>query len=78
MSTLGERVRQSRDRLLLTQQELSLRSGVTTVTISRIENDRGARRPTRATLEALADALEVDLFWLANGEDDGVGKVLAA
>ncbi|MGC4106439.1 MAG: helix-turn-helix transcriptional regulator [Thermomicrobiales bacterium] len=77
MGTLGERVRQERDRLLLTQQELSDLSGVTTVTISRIENGRGARRPTRATLKALADALGVDVYWLANGEELLEGKLAA-
>jgi transcriptional regulator with XRE-family HTH domain len=61
----------------MTQHELAERTGLTTVTISRIENDRGARRPTRATLVALADVLEVDVYWLANGEELPEGKLAA-
>ncbi len=77
MESIGMRVRRERDRSLMTQAELAEKSGLTQVTISRVENDRGERRPTRATLSALADALNVDVFWLANGDDSQELKIAA-
>ena len=71
MNTLGERLRIARERKLWTQRELSETSGVMEATISRIENNRHRRRPMRSTLQALADALNVSVMWLAIGEDEG-------
>ncbi len=78
MDTLGHRLRHARDRQLLTQRELSEASGVMEATISRIENDRFRRRPNKATLQALADALDVSLLWLVFGEDADASKKAAA
>jgi transcriptional regulator with XRE-family HTH domain len=61
----------------MTQAELASRSQLTMATISRIENDKGARRPTKATLVALSEALGVNVFWLANGEGQFEGKMAA-
>lgn len=77
MDSIGDRLRIARERKLLTQDELSERTGVMKATISRIENGKHANRPRAGTLRALADALEVDVFWLANGEDVEMGKLAA-
>ena len=51
------RLREVRERLLLSQEELALRSGVSRSTVSRLE--RGLQEPTYATLKRLASALGV-------------------
>ncbi len=71
MEELGSRVREARDQKLWTQRELSEASGVMEATISRIENMRHRRRPTNATLKALANALDVSVRWLALGDEQG-------
>ena len=75
MQTLGDRVREARDRKLWTQRELSEATGIMEATISRIENGKHRRRPYRETLEALSDALDVSVPWLVFGEREG--KTLA-
>ena len=75
MSTLGSRIRTTRDRLVLSQSELAEQSGVPIVTISRLENDRGVR-PQPGTIRKLAKALNVDPAWLRYG-DDGEGATPA-
>lgn len=50
------RLREWRQRRLLTQDELAKKSGVGTATIARIEAGQGARL---STLRKLADALEI-------------------
>jgi transcriptional regulator with XRE-family HTH domain len=71
MEEIGKRVFDARNRKLWTQRELSDASGVMEATISRIENGRYKRRPTNDTLKALATALDVTVFWLVFGEDEG-------
>lgn len=71
METLGDRVRTARDRKLWTQKELSDATGIMEATISRIENGKYRRRPFRATLEAIARALDVSVEWIAFGDDQG-------
>ncbi len=71
METLGERLRWARERKLLSQQDVSDRTGVMVATISRIENGRHSRRPLRVTLESLAEALDVSPTWLVFGEEEG-------
>jgi transcriptional regulator with XRE-family HTH domain len=56
-ANFGSRLRQLRLRAELTQSELSERVGVTPETISNIE--RGKYGPQFATVERLADALNV-------------------
>ncbi len=70
MQTLGERLRAARDRKFWTQRELSELTGITEATLSRIENDKYHRRPYRATLETIANALDVSLPWLVFGDED--------
>ncbi len=77
MDTIGDRLRQVRERKLITQADLSIGSGVTEATISRIEN--GQAGPTRpSTAKKLAQSLGVDPVWLMWGdEQEPEGKVAA-
>ena len=72
MTTLGEHIMLQRTKLGFTQTDLAHRSGVGYGTISRIENGRQPR-PNRATLIAIAYALQVDpevlLAYLRGGDD---------
>lgn len=49
----------------MTMDSLAAKSGISQSAISYIE--KGERKPTADTIEALADALEVDPCWLAYG-----------
>jgi len=55
----GQRVHAQRKAKGLTQEALARRADLSTATIQRIEN--GRRRPTVATLEAIAAALDVPI-----------------
>ncbi len=66
--TIGRRLKQRRERQLLTQKELSERAGVPVVTISRIETAWRGFRPYPSTVRKLAAALEVDARWLMFGD----------
>jgi transcriptional regulator with XRE-family HTH domain len=69
--TLGNHIMLQRRKLGMTQTDLAHKSGVGYATISRLENDRGPQ-PNRATLIALAYALQIDpeelLAYLRGGE----------
>ena len=52
------RLREWRERRLMTQRELAVRAGVTAATINRIE--RAVHRPRLSTIRRLAAALDVD------------------
>ena len=54
---ISKRLKDLRDRRLLTQEELAERSGVHFTTISKIENGGTARQ---STVKKLAKALDVD------------------
>jgi transcriptional regulator with XRE-family HTH domain len=58
VGNLGENLREARERLGLTQEQVSDRSGVQAGEVSRIE--RGKRDPKVSTLEKLAAAVEVE------------------
>jgi transcriptional regulator with XRE-family HTH domain len=55
---IGEKLRDTRKRKLLTQEQLAERSGVGIATIVRIE--RNQVEPRGSTIRKLADALEVE------------------
>lgn len=63
---IGERLRETRKRKLLTQEELAERSGVGVATIIRIERDQV--EPRGSTIRKLAAALEVDPAELVRGD----------
>jgi transcriptional regulator with XRE-family HTH domain len=57
MAALGTNLREARERLGLTQEQVAERSGVHATEVSRIE--AGKRDPRVSTLERLANAVEV-------------------
>jgi transcriptional regulator with XRE-family HTH domain len=57
MADLGTNLREARERLGLTQEQVAERSGVHATEVSRIEG--GKRDPKVSTLERLAEAVEV-------------------
>jgi transcriptional regulator with XRE-family HTH domain len=67
MATVGDRIRQRRLQLGLSQRQLA-QQGVTYAYISRIEGN--ARRPSVRVLRKLAPKLEVSVHWLETGERD--------
>jgi transcriptional regulator with XRE-family HTH domain len=64
-SSLGERIRTSREAKNLTQKELADRIGKDEAVISKWE--RGKNLPQKGNITLLAEALDVDTFWLKNG-----------
>jgi transcriptional regulator with XRE-family HTH domain len=68
LAGLGRAIREARTELRISQEELSLRTGVHRNYVGGIE--RGERNPSVVTIARLADALEVptsDLFREAEG-----------
>ena len=65
--SIGERLRTTRERVGMTQQQLADRSGFHVVSVSNWEN--GVKSPKLNTLERLADALGVNVSELMNGEN---------
>ncbi len=57
MGTFGANLRDAREKLGLTQEQVAQRSGVHSTEVSRIEG--GRRDPKVSTLERLAKAVEV-------------------
>ncbi len=57
MSALGTNLREAREKLGLTQEQVAERSGVHATEVSRIEG--GKRDPKVSTLERLAEAVKV-------------------
>ena len=66
---LGDKLRETRKRALLTQQQLAEKSGVGVTTIIRIE--RNQVEPQARTIRRLAEALSVEPHELLKGKDDG-------
>lgn len=83
MDTIGKRIRHARNRLVWTQEDLAKASGLTNVTISRLENDQIDGVPRQSTLKKLGAALGVEPAWLVFGgegarrEDHPEGKIAA-
>jgi len=72
------RLREVRERLFITQAELSERTGIAEATLSRIEN--GMQRPRISTVRKIAEGLGVTadelVEWGAGAETD-TGKAAA-
>lgn len=73
MDTFGERVRETRKKLKLTQKQLAKLSGMAQATLSDIE--RGKNAGSRDVV-ALATALKVSAEWLINGEQGGDSRIV--
>ncbi len=73
----GAKLRQARERRLITQPELADRSGVMVATISRIEN--GLQQPRIPTVRKLAKALGVEADELIDWQSEApeTGKAAA-
>jgi len=69
METLGERIRSSRERRIMTQGDLAQAAGLALVTVNRIEND-AIENPRPGTIRKIAAALGVNPAWLLFGEED--------
>lgn len=65
MGALGTNLREARERLGLTQEDVAHRSGVHATEVSRME--AGKRDPQVSTLERLAKAVEVTPGQLLDG-----------
>jgi len=65
MADFGTNLREARERLGLTQEQVAHRSGVHATEVSRIE--AGKRDPQASTLERLAKAVEVRPGQLLDG-----------
>lgn len=76
MENLGDRLETVRRRSLLTQAELAANSGVSLITVTRLENAKGDANPRPDTVRKLARALDVDPAWLLFGDIDE-GKLVA-
>lgn len=68
MMNMGERIRQKRKELKLTQQALAEKAGVNRVTVTGWEKDD--YQPNGANLQALSDALNCDPLWLVSGKGE--------
>lgn len=69
---IGERIKLSRSRLKMTQQQLGDKIGANKASISQWEN--GVYTPDAKNLSALAKALSVSVFWLMDGKGDPAGQ----
>jgi transcriptional regulator with XRE-family HTH domain len=68
VETVGDRIRQRRLELGLSQEEIARRSLVSTAYVSLLELN--SRRPSAKTLRKLAPRLGVSAYWLETGRDD--------
>jgi transcriptional regulator with XRE-family HTH domain len=65
---IGDKLRETRKRALLTQEQLAEKSGVGVTTIVRIE--RNQVEPQGQTIRKLAEALGIEPYELVKGEED--------
>lgn len=63
---IGKRIKTARRAARLTQAQLALKTGAATGTIQQYELSK--RQPRLEQLQAIADALGVDINWLVNGQ----------
>ena len=66
MKSIGERIRDRRKELHLTQNDIKSACGISSGALSEIEN--GNRTPSVVIFHALANVLECSMDWLATGE----------
>ena len=66
--TVGEKIRMSRNKKKMSQQELSLKAGTHQKNISKYEKDLVV--PSAITLKAIADTLEVTTDFLLGSDSE--------
>lgn len=66
MESIGERIKNRRKQLHLTQTDIKNACGISSGSLSEIEN--GNRTPSVVIFHALAQVLECSMDWLATGE----------
>ena len=74
--SLGERIRQRRNKLKVTQQELAQALGMTPQHISAIEQGKGA--PSLGILPKLAEELGVSVDYLLTGKESVITDIIPA
>lgn len=67
-ATVGQRIREARERIPLSQRELADRIEMSYAQLSRIEKGRSMPRP--ATVRLIAEKLGVSASWLATGKGE--------
>lgn len=72
MMNMGDRIREKRKELKLTQQALAEKAGVNRVTVTGWEKDD--YQPNGANLQALSEALDCDPLWLVSGKGNSEAK----
>jgi len=70
IKSVGERLRETRLKRVLTQQQLADAARVQPVTISRIENGKIGALPRQSTMQRIAAVLQVPVAWLMYGDDN--------
>lgn len=73
MKIIGERIRDRRKELHLTQTDIYVASGISTGALSEIEN--GNRTPSIIIFQSLATVLKCSMDWLATGEPPKVENI---
>lgn len=68
LSALGKRVQRLRQKIGITQEQLSERAGISPKNLSELENGRG--NPTLSSLEGLARAFEISMSELFDLEHE--------
>jgi transcriptional regulator with XRE-family HTH domain len=74
--SLGQRIRQKREALKLTQEQLAKNLGLTSQYISIIEQDK--RSPSLSSLAKLAEELGVTIDYLVSGKEGAVLDLIPA
>jgi len=74
--SLGQRIRQRREALKLTQEQLAKNLGLTSQYISVIEQDK--RSPSLSALAKLADELGVTVDYLVSGKEGATLDLIPA
>ncbi|WP_288445381.1 S24 family peptidase [uncultured Serratia sp.] len=73
MKSMGERIREKRKEINLSQYKLSQMVGVNRVTLTGWESDQ--YQPNGANLQSLAEALQCDPVWLVSGKGSQGAKI---
>lgn len=68
MTTIGERIKQIRKELNMTQPEFGKPIGITSTSVSKIE--KGERNPSEQTIKSICREFNVNHNWLTEGKGE--------